>query len=218
MLSIFPAYQGSTVANGSYGLAPMQGYVKESADRLRQFVDQFGATLAGLGSVSVEDVVPVAKGGTGGKTQAEARAGIGAQAADTTLTELSGTGFVKKFSDNSQLTTTGWRRMPDGGINQWGLVALSAVGAYNPQTIGGQTWYTHFYIVTLPTSYASAHHSVVASLGGAPSYAQFAMTPSFLTTDKRTISAVESLTSFTVAICTPATGWIPYLNFRSHGK
>lgn len=76
VISILPAYLGATVAAGSYGLAPMQGYVKESADRLRQLVDQFGATLAGLGSVSTENVVPVSKGGTGGTTPALARAGL----------------------------------------------------------------------------------------------------------------------------------------------
>ncbi|QYX54537.1 phage tail protein [Pseudomonas sp. S07E 245] len=76
VLSILPAYQGATVSGGTYALAPMQGYVKESADRLRQLVDQFGATLAGLGAVSTENVVPVAKGGTGGTTPALARAGL----------------------------------------------------------------------------------------------------------------------------------------------
>lgn len=76
VLSILPAYQGATVSAGAYGLAPMQGYVKESADRLRQLVDQFGATLAGLGTVSTENVVPVAKGGTGGTTPGQARAGL----------------------------------------------------------------------------------------------------------------------------------------------
>ncbi|VVM40634.1 hypothetical protein PS631_00263 [Pseudomonas fluorescens] len=76
VISILPAYLGATVAAGTYGLAPMQGYVKESADRLRQLVDQFGATLAGLGSVSTENVVPLAKGGTGGTTPALARAGL----------------------------------------------------------------------------------------------------------------------------------------------
>ena len=35
VLSILPAYQGESVTGGVYGLAPMQGYVKESADRLR---------------------------------------------------------------------------------------------------------------------------------------------------------------------------------------
>jgi len=81
VLSILPAYQGTTASGGVYALAPMQGYVKESADRMRQVVDQWGATLAGLGSVSVEDIVPVAKGGTGGNTQALARSGLGLGAA-----------------------------------------------------------------------------------------------------------------------------------------
>jgi hypothetical protein len=81
VLSILPAYQGPTVADGSYGLAPMQGYVKESADRLRQIVNDWGSTLAGLGAVSTENVVPVAKGGTGGTTQAQARSGLGLKAA-----------------------------------------------------------------------------------------------------------------------------------------
>ncbi|MEG1625134.1 phage tail protein [Pseudomonas sp.] len=81
VLSILPAYQGATVAGGSYGLAPMQGYVKESADRLRQIVNDWGSTLAGLGTVSTENVVPVAKGGTGGTTAALARSGLGLKAA-----------------------------------------------------------------------------------------------------------------------------------------
>lgn len=81
VLSIYPAYQGATVTGGSYGLAPMQGYVKDSADKLRQIVEQWGATLAGLGSVSTEDVVPVAKGGTGGTTQVAGRTGLGLKSA-----------------------------------------------------------------------------------------------------------------------------------------
>ena len=40
-LSIAPNYQGATVAAGVYTIAPMQGYVKESADRLRAITDQF---------------------------------------------------------------------------------------------------------------------------------------------------------------------------------
>lgn len=76
VMSILPAYQGATIAGGAYGLAPMQGYVKESADRLRQIVEQWGSTLAGLGAVSTENVVPVTKGGTGGTTPAAARTGL----------------------------------------------------------------------------------------------------------------------------------------------
>jgi hypothetical protein len=48
VLSIKPNYQGATASGQTYAIAPMQGYVKESADRLRQLVDQFGSQLAAL--------------------------------------------------------------------------------------------------------------------------------------------------------------------------
>ncbi len=50
VLSISPAYVGESVSAGPYSIAPMQGYVKESADRLRKVVDEFGAILSELGA------------------------------------------------------------------------------------------------------------------------------------------------------------------------
>ncbi len=49
VLSISPAYQGDTATGQAYAIAPIQGYVKDSADRLRQITDQFGTILADLG-------------------------------------------------------------------------------------------------------------------------------------------------------------------------
>jgi len=49
-LSISPNYQGATNVAGIYALAPMQGYVKDSADALRALVNQFGGVLAVLGT------------------------------------------------------------------------------------------------------------------------------------------------------------------------
>ncbi|KIF56250.1 hypothetical protein [Pseudomonas fluorescens] len=49
-LSISPNYQGATNSVGAYALAPMQGYVKDSADALRALVNQFGGVLAVLGN------------------------------------------------------------------------------------------------------------------------------------------------------------------------
>lgn len=49
-LSIAPNYIGATNASGAYVLAPMQGYVKDSADALRALVNQFGGVLAVLGN------------------------------------------------------------------------------------------------------------------------------------------------------------------------
>lgn len=76
-LSILPAYLGATVNGGVYALAPMQGYVKQSADALRALVNQFGAKLAALGTTGNYDILPVSKGGTGGSDQETARAGLG---------------------------------------------------------------------------------------------------------------------------------------------
>jgi len=49
-MSISPNYQGVTNTAGVYALAPMQGYVKDSADALRALVNQFGGVLAVLGT------------------------------------------------------------------------------------------------------------------------------------------------------------------------
>lgn len=76
-LSISPNYQGATSASGGYALAPMQGYVKDSADALRALVNTYGAKLAALGTTGNYDILPVAKGGTGGTSQQTARDGLG---------------------------------------------------------------------------------------------------------------------------------------------
>ncbi|CAI8800350.1 Phage tail protein [Pseudomonas sp. IT-P74] len=64
-MSISPNYKGATNAAGGYALAPMQGYVKDSADALRALVNTYGAKLAALGTTGNYDVLPQSKGGTG---------------------------------------------------------------------------------------------------------------------------------------------------------
>ncbi|MBK5400520.1 hypothetical protein JFU47_28010 [Pseudomonas sp. TH39(2020)] len=64
-MSISPPFQGATNASGSYALAPLQGYVKDSADTLRALVNTYGAKLAALGTTGNYDVLPPSKGGTG---------------------------------------------------------------------------------------------------------------------------------------------------------
>ncbi len=76
-MSIAPNYRGATNAAGVYALTPVQGYTKDLADQARAMIQQWGSTLAGLGTVSTENVVPVTKGGTGGNTAALARSGLG---------------------------------------------------------------------------------------------------------------------------------------------
>ena len=82
-LSISPNYQGPTVAAGGYSLAPMQGYVKDLADQVRAIVQQWGATLAGLGPLSNVSIAPIANGGTGSNSAAGARTALGLGTAAT---------------------------------------------------------------------------------------------------------------------------------------
>lgn len=108
-LSISPNYQGATAAAGVYALAPMQGYVKDSADTLRALVNQFGAKMAALGTTGNYDVLPVTKGGTGGTDQASARAGLGL-----------GNGSTRAVQTSTHDATAGALLMP--GAFGWGLL------------------------------------------------------------------------------------------------
>lgn len=64
-IAIDPPYLGTTTSSGSYALAPMQGYVKDSADALRAIVTTYGAQLAALKTTGNYDILPPSKGGTG---------------------------------------------------------------------------------------------------------------------------------------------------------
>ncbi|MBC3948365.1 phage tail protein [Pseudomonas sp. DOAB1069] len=104
-MSISPNYQGVTNAAGGYALAPLQGYVKESADALRSLVNQFGAKLAALGTTGNFDILPVNKGGTGASDGPNALSSLGAQAKSNSLSALSFAGFAADqlpyFTSNS---------------------------------------------------------------------------------------------------------------------
>ncbi|WP_223527012.1 phage tail protein [Pseudomonas sp. BF-B-26] len=84
-LSISPTYQGATNNAGIYALAPMQGYVKDSADALRALVNQFGAKLAALGTTGNYEILPVVKGGTGASTAGAALSNLGVSDFSKTL-------------------------------------------------------------------------------------------------------------------------------------
>lgn len=81
-LSIAPPYQGVTVSGGDYALAPMQGYVKESADQLRTVANAVGSKFADLGTTGNYDTLPINKGGTGATTPADARVALGLATTD----------------------------------------------------------------------------------------------------------------------------------------
>ncbi|MEQ4254234.1 tail fiber domain-containing protein [Pseudomonas syringae] len=77
VISILPPYKGSTVSGAAYAIMPVQGYDKMLRDAFNQLRVQFGDKMAALGTTGNYDTLPVAKGGTGGVNQAEARTGLG---------------------------------------------------------------------------------------------------------------------------------------------
>lgn len=76
-MSISPPYRGVSSGAGSYALAPMQGYVKDSADALRGIVNQYGNKLAALGTTGNYEILPIDKGGTSANDVPTARANLG---------------------------------------------------------------------------------------------------------------------------------------------
>ncbi|WP_339419071.1 hypothetical protein [Pseudomonas sp. RL_105y_Pfl1_103] len=98
VISILPAYGGPTVSGASYAIMPVQGYDKLLSDAFNALVNQFGAKLAALGSTGNYETLPVTKGGTGGTSQAEARAGIGAAAKGSNSDITSITGLTTALS------------------------------------------------------------------------------------------------------------------------
>ncbi|RMV39441.1 tail fiber domain-containing protein [Pseudomonas syringae group genomosp. 3] len=116
-ISISPNYQGATNGAGGYALAPLQGYVKDSADALRALVSRFGAQLAALGTTGNYDILPVAKGGTGATDGASALTSLGMKggAYDALIKSVGFRGAPVGY--NVQGLYMGWNGNGDGGAN-----------------------------------------------------------------------------------------------------
>jgi len=79
-LSIAPAYQGATLAAGGYSLAPMQGYVKDSADALRAATQLIASGVADM-QEQVATATEAAESAALSKAGATEQAGIATAAA-----------------------------------------------------------------------------------------------------------------------------------------
>ncbi|MCI1736292.1 MAG: phage tail protein [Pseudomonas veronii] len=140
-MSIAPNYRGATNAAGVYALTPVQGYTKDLADQARAMIQQWGATLAGLGTVSTFNVVPVANGGTGGTTPALARSGLQlGSAAVADIVGLTSSGAIMEQGSNAN---GGYTKFADGTmictrtVDNTDTVSSAATGMF----IGGTfTW------------------------------------------------------------------------------
>lgn len=106
-LSIEPKYQGTTATGQTYWIIPVQGYVKQSADRLSAFVDQFGqlpAQVAGLGTASTGTLTESDIDSTAGRVSKIGDWGLGSSVgvnADAVIQNNYANGFYRSGTGSS---------------------------------------------------------------------------------------------------------------------
>lgn len=143
--------------------------------------------------------VPVNQGGTGATTRDAALSNLG-----ITYVRSGTNSSVIKIDDIYQMDF-----LIGGGI---------AVGAYNPQTVGGITYYTHYYKVPLPVALPNGIIIAVASISGD----RFGNQKPGYNADVKTCRDKDDgtglLTTYlTVSVKTAQTGWVPYFHVRVVG-
>lgn len=137
--------------------------------------------------------------------------GTGATTRDAALSNL-GITYVRSGTNSSVIKI--------GDIYQMDFLigGDGAVGAYNPQTVGGITYYTHYYRLPLPMALPNGIITAIASLSGDrfgnqnPGYNADVK----VSRDKDDGSGL-STTYLMVSVKTPQTGWVPYFHIRVVG-
>lgn len=111
----------------------------------------------------------------------------------------------------------GWIALPNGHIHQYGILTLDPVGTFNPQTFGGVTYYTRYYVVTLPRAYPTAHQVTTLTIAGKAFNDQSGVYGLWAMCNRNIDSSGPSLTSFTVSVTTVDSTQVPIIHFSSEG-
>lgn len=137
--------------------------------------------------------------------------GTGATTRDAALSNL-GITYVRSGTNSSVIKI--------GDIYQMDFLigGDGAVGAYNPQTVGGITYYTHYYRLPLPMALPNGIMVALATIIGD----KFGNQNPGYNADVKTCRDNDDGTGFlktyiTISVKTPQTGWIPYFNIRVVG-
>jgi hypothetical protein len=76
-MAISPSYRSVTISTGTYAVVPIQGYPKALADAFNGLNNEFGSTLAALGTTGNYDILPMSKGGTEASNAEDSRENLG---------------------------------------------------------------------------------------------------------------------------------------------
>ncbi|SFJ87588.1 Phage tail fibre repeat-containing protein [Candidatus Pantoea symbiotica] len=108
---------------------------------------------------------------------------------------------------------------PNGFTVQGGTLSLTPVGAFNPQALGGQTYYTHYYRVPFIKAFKTAQVTTLAALTS-PSYdTQGSMAGRSLAVHRDQDPGVSGVakTRFSLAVTHPVTGETPTVHWVAYG-
>lgn len=232
VLSILPAYQGATVSAGVYGLAPMQGYVKESADRLRQVVEQYGTTLALFGNAAdvvtlrtnigaaksginnditsltgMTTALSIAQGGTGGTTAPAARAGLGLKSA--ALADMVGPVSQSGGTPTGAIIERGssangnYTKFADGTLVCWGYVSAVNVNLAVSNFLGSTSGTTYYQNINI--TFPAVFSGSISLIPTLASGGGFGARPTSITTSGAIVQ-IYSATAGNNDMCWIATG------------
>ncbi|MBS7601075.1 hypothetical protein [Pseudomonas sp. RC2C2] len=203
VLSILPAYMGPSVSGAAYGIKPINGYAKDLLDRINNLLLDFGGTLALFGDATdvptlrsnisaaasggnsditalygMTTALSLEQGGTGGKTAAAARTGLGlkrAAVADIVgaVSQSAGipTGAIME-QGSAGGPTNRFIKYADGTMVCYYYLDLGEVA---PNAVNGGTWYFPAVFAAGPVVSVTAGtvggggYDINAGLGDVPS-------------------------------------------------
>lgn len=236
-LTVTPAANPAIAAGTAYAILlsdslSVDGLAQNIAETLTLYqknMSGFADVMNGAGDVTITtNGVPVTVPGQKSLAKKGANSDITSLSGLTTALSLSqgGTGATTRDAALSNLGITVSRTGTNSSVIKIGDIYQldflvsggTAVGAYNPQTVGGITYYTHYYKVPLPVALPNGIMTAIASISGdrfgnqTPGYNADVKT----SRDKDDGSGLLT-TYLTVSVKTPQTGWIPYFHIRVVG-
>ena len=236
-LTVTPAANPAISAGTAYAILlsdslSVDGLAQNIAETLTLYqknMSGFADVMNGEGDVTITtNGVPVTVPGQKSLAKKGANSDITSLSGLTTALSLSqgGTGATTRDAALSNLGITASRTGTNSSVIKIGDIYQldflvsggTAVGAYNPQTVGGITYYTHYYKLALPMALPNGIMVALANLIGdrfgnqTPGY----NTEVKVSRDKDDGSGLLT-TYLTVSVKTPQTGWIPFFNVRVVG-
>lgn len=186
-MSISPNYQGSTVSAGVYSLAPLQGYLKDSADALRaatQVIGQAGTDM----SVQVQAATTAATASQGSATVSTTKASESASsatAANASKVAAKASEDAAKASENNSKTAetnaatskTNAANSATAAANSATQAANSAASAANKAAAGANSDITSLSGLTTPLSILQGGNGGAAPIKAVTDNADSILTP-----------------------------------------